>query len=66
MSLFILRDAYSNSITRLFRACLFVALGGGIAQLSRIWIATWGILSHRCVCAKLSIKGGYRAMLGEC
>ena len=38
--------------------------GGGIAQLSRDTLQNG--VPHRCASVKLSAKGGYRAILGEC
>ena len=58
--LFISRDTCSDSIAKLLRA-LFC---GGIAQLSRDMLQNG--VSHRCVCAIVSTKGGYRTILGEC
>ena len=46
----------------IFRACF--CGGGGIAQLSRDMLQN-GVL-HRCAGVKLSTKGGYRTILGEC
>ena len=50
--LFISRDACSDSIAKLFHACFC----GGIAQLPRDTLQNG--VSHRCVCVKLSTKGG--------
>ena len=58
--LFISRDTCSDSIANLFRACFY----GGIAQLSRDMLQNG--VSHRGACVKLSTKGGYRTILGEC
>ena len=54
------RDTCSDSIAKLFRAYFC----GGIAQLSRDMLQNG--VSHRCACVKLSAKGGYRTILGEC
>ena len=43
---------------------VFVGGGGGIAQLSRDILQNG--VSHRCAFVKLSTKGGYRTILGEC
>ena len=45
---------------KLFRACFL----WGIAHLSRDTLQNG--VSHRCVCVKLSTKGRYRTILGEC
>ena len=58
--LFISRDTCSDSIAKLFRACFC----GGIAQLSRDTLQNG--VSHRCACLKLSAKGGYCIISGEC
>ena len=58
--LFISRDTCSDSIAKLFCACFL----WGIAQLSHDTLQKG--VSHGCACVKLSTKGGYRTILGEC
>ena len=58
--LFISRDVCSDSIAKFFRVCFC----GGIAHLSRDTLQNG--VSHRCASVKLSTKGGYRTILGEC
>ena len=57
---FISRDTCSDSIAKLSRVCFL----WGIAQWSRDTLQNG--VSHGCVCVKLSTKGGYRTILGEC
>ena len=58
--LFISCDTCSDSISKTF-LCLFF---WGIAQLSRDTLQNG--VSHGCACVKVSCKGGYRTILGEC
>ena len=56
--LFISRDACSDSIAKILRACFC-----GVSHNYRARGLQNGV-SHRCACVKLSTKGGYRTTLG--
>ena len=59
--LFISRDTCSDSIAKLFRACFC-----GVSHNYRAFPCKMGYRTDVPVTVKLSTKGGYRTILGEC
>ena len=57
--LFMSRDTCSDNIAKRFRACFY-----GYPAISRDMLQNG--VSHSCACVKLSAKGGYHTILGDC